>query len=79
MKKSSKPSGTSPKPKPLEIAPLPRSVQAFRFTLHDDARLPGLVDALRGLRLDGTLPPLGVITGSPIPGSLIDVIRAASF
>ena len=32
-----------------------------------------------GLRLDGTLPPLGTITDSPIPGSLIDVIRTASF
>lgn len=43
------------------LAPLPRSVQAFRFTLHDDARLPGLVDALRGLRLDGTLrAPVGL-------------------
>lgn len=42
-------------------------------------RRPNTVVLEDGLRLDGTLPPLGVITGSPIPGSLIDVIRAASF
>ncbi len=43
------------------LTPLPRSIQAFRFTLDDDGRLPGLVDALRGLRLDGTLrAPVGL-------------------
>lgn len=39
----------------LWLSPLPRSIQAMRFSLRDDARLPALVDALRGLRLDGTL------------------------
>jgi len=43
------------------LSPLPRSIQAFRFTLRDDAGLPGLVDALRSLRLDGTLrAPVGL-------------------
>ncbi len=37
------------------LAPLPRSIQALRFRLRDDDALPALVDALRGLRLDGTL------------------------
>lgn len=43
------------------LSPLPRSIHAFRFTLTDEARLPGLVDALRTLRLDGTLrAPVGL-------------------
>ncbi len=43
------------------LTPLPHSIQAFRFTLDDDARLAGLVDALRSLRLDGTLrAPVGL-------------------
>ncbi|MCR2799487.1 hypothetical protein QNO21_10150 [Microbacterium sp. zg-Y818] len=42
-------------------------------------RRPNTVVLADGLRLDGTLPPLGAITDSPVPGALIDVIRAASF
>ncbi|MEZ4395227.1 MAG: FAD-binding oxidoreductase [Polyangiales bacterium] len=37
------------------LSPLPRSVQSLRFSVDDDARLPALVDALRALRLEGTL------------------------
>lgn len=37
------------------LAPLPRSIQAMRFSLRDDVKLPRLIDALRALRLDGTL------------------------
>ncbi|MFO0624278.1 MAG: FAD-binding oxidoreductase [Polyangiales bacterium] len=37
------------------LTPLPRSVQSLRFSVDDDARLPGLIDALRTLRLEGTL------------------------
>lgn len=42
-------------------------------------RRPSTVVLADGLRLDGTLPPLGTITDSPIPGNLFDVIKAASF
>jgi len=42
-------------------------------------RRPNTVVLADGLRLDGTLPPLGAITGSPIPATLIDVIHAATF
>ncbi len=37
------------------LCPLPRSIQALRFKLRDEEALAPLVDALRGLRLDGTL------------------------
>jgi 4-cresol dehydrogenase (hydroxylating) len=37
------------------LTPMPRSVQSLRFSVSDDARLPGLIDALRALRLEGTL------------------------
>jgi len=37
------------------LSPLPASVQSLRFEIGDAARLPALVDALRGLRLEGTL------------------------
>lgn len=37
------------------LSPLPRSIQALRFSVRDPARLAALVDALRALRLDGTL------------------------
>ncbi len=39
----------------LWLTPLPRSLSAVRFSVVDPARLPRLVDALRTLRLDGTL------------------------
>lgn len=42
-------------------------------------RRPNTVVLADGLRLDGTLPPLGTITDSPIPGNLFDVIQATSF
>jgi hypothetical protein len=42
-------------------------------------RRPSTVVLADGLRLDGTLPPLGALTDAPIPGNLFDVIRAASF
>jgi 4-cresol dehydrogenase (hydroxylating) len=37
------------------LSPRPRSLQAVRFSIRDPSRLPGMVDALRVLRLDGTL------------------------
>lgn len=37
------------------LAPLPRSLGAVRFAIRDPARLGGVIDALRELRLDGTL------------------------
>lgn len=37
------------------LSPMPASVQSLRVEVHDDARLPALVDALRRLRLEGTL------------------------
>ena len=37
------------------LSPLPKSIQAMRFRLRDGRRLAPLVDALRTLRLDGTL------------------------
>lgn len=40
---------------------------------------PSTVVLAGGLRLDGSLPPLGTITDSPIPDTLFDVIQAASF
>ena len=42
-------------------------------------RRPNTVVLADGLRLDGTLPPLGTLTDSPIPDNLFDVIKAASF
>lgn len=42
-------------------------------------RRPSTVVLADGLRLDGTLPPLGAMTDAPIPGNLFDVIKAASF
>jgi hypothetical protein len=42
-------------------------------------RRPSTVVLADGLRLDGTLPPLGAMTDSLIPGNLFDVIKAASF
>lgn len=37
------------------LTPLPRSIQSLRFSVRDDARLPALVEALRALRMEGTL------------------------
>lgn len=39
----------------LWLSPLARSLSAVHFSIKDPARLAALVDALRGLRLDGTL------------------------
>ncbi len=39
----------------LWLSPLPRCLSAVRFSIKDPARLAALVDALRRLRLDGTL------------------------
>lgn len=39
----------------LWLSPLPRALAAVRFSIKDPARLGALTDALRGLRLDGTL------------------------
>lgn len=39
----------------LWLTPLPRSLSAVRFSVVEASRLPRLVDALRGLRQDGTL------------------------
>ena len=39
----------------LWLAPLPRSLAVVRFSVVDPARLRGMVDACRVLRLDGTL------------------------
>jgi 4-cresol dehydrogenase (hydroxylating) len=36
------------------LSPLPRSIQAMRFTLREPSRLAPLVDRIRTLRLDGT-------------------------
>jgi 4-cresol dehydrogenase (hydroxylating) len=37
------------------LSPRPRSLQAVRFSIRDPALLPEMVDALRVLRMDGTL------------------------
>jgi 4-cresol dehydrogenase (hydroxylating) len=37
------------------LTPLPRCLSAVRFSIRDPARLAGLVDAIRRLRLEGTL------------------------
>lgn len=37
------------------LSPLPASMQSLRFEVDADARLPALVDALRRLKLEGTL------------------------
>lgn len=43
------------------LAPLPRFLAAVRFAVRDDAALGPLVDAIRRLRLDGTLrSPVGI-------------------
>lgn len=43
------------------LAPLPRFLAAVRFGVPSDAELPALVDAVRRLRLDGTLrAPVGI-------------------
>lgn len=43
------------------LAPLPHSIQAARFSVATDERLPGLIDALRTLSLEGTLRwPIGL-------------------
>jgi 4-cresol dehydrogenase (hydroxylating) len=39
----------------LWLTPLPRALAAVRFSFRDPARLPGCMDALRNLRLEGTL------------------------
>lgn len=45
----------------LWLAPLPHSIQAVRFSVATDERLPGLVDALRALTLEGTIRwPIGL-------------------
>lgn len=45
----------------LWLSPLPRSLQAVRFSAATDEGLPGLVDALRALMLEGTLRwPIGL-------------------
>lgn len=45
----------------LWLAPLPRSLQAVRFSAATDARLPGVIDALRALMLEGTVRwPVGL-------------------
>lgn len=45
----------------LWLAPLPRSLQAVRFSVATDERLPGLVDALRALMHEGTVRwPVGL-------------------
>ena len=38
-------------------------------------RRPNLVELMDGLQLDGTLPPLGVITDLPVPHNLLDSIK----
>ncbi len=43
------------------LTPLPASIQAVRFSCADDARLPGAIDALRALVLEGTVRwPAGI-------------------
>jgi 4-cresol dehydrogenase (hydroxylating) flavoprotein subunit len=37
------------------LSPLPRALAAVRFSIRDPARLPGMIDAIRRLRLDGTV------------------------
>jgi 4-cresol dehydrogenase (hydroxylating) len=37
------------------LQPLPRALTVVRFSVRDAARLPGIIDALRELRLDGTV------------------------
>lgn len=45
----------------LWLAPLPRSLQAVRFSVATDERLPGAVDALRALMHEGTVRwPVGL-------------------
>lgn len=45
----------------LWLTPLPHSLQAVRFSAATDDRLPGLVDALRALMLEGTVRwPVGL-------------------
>lgn len=45
----------------LWLSPLPRSLQAVRFSVAADERLPGLIDGLRALMLEGTLRwPVGL-------------------
>ncbi len=43
------------------LTPLPHSLQAVRFSVATDERLPGLIDALRALMLEGTVRwPIGL-------------------
>ncbi len=45
----------------LWLAPLPRSLQAVRFSVATDERLPGVIDALRALMHEGTIRwPIGL-------------------
>lgn len=68
MKKSSKPSGTSAKPKPLEIAPLPRSANAswlrMRAALWPGADRDDLARELDELRARPDFTVIGARRGS---------------